>query len=171
MASIRDYVSGKYARETFLTGIIVGFGGIASVVLGIPLVGYFLTPLIKSTPRVWRDVGALSNFVVGKTVEVKYALPPSPYLSQTAGTTSKAGAWLRRDSSTTFTAFSMYCTHLGCPVHWLPTAQLFLCPCHGSAFYSNGQVAIGPAQIPLVRLPVKLKNGRVLLRTGPIPVA
>ena len=44
-------------------------------------------------------------------------------------------------SAAHFTAYSMYCTHLGCPIHWLPQADMFLCPCHGSAFYASGSVA------------------------------
>lgn len=186
----------KFARDVFLTGVILGFGGIASIVLGIPLVGYLLTPLIKPTPRVWRDVGPLSNFQPGTTVEAKYLLGVSPFESKWAGKTTRAGAWLRRERAQVtedvvgpasgFTAFSMYCTHLGCPVHWLPKpADLFLCPCHGSAFYSNGTVAAGPAELPLVKLPVQVsrrdpnKKGsgaagaapRVWIRTSPIPVA
>jgi menaquinol-cytochrome c reductase iron-sulfur subunit len=169
MPSIKEFTTGKYARDLFLTGIIVGFGALAGIVLGIPLVGYLLTPLLKPEPRVWRNVGAIRSFTIGETILVSYQDPNG---LTWAGSTTKAGAYLRRDSLTQFTAFSMYCTHLGCPLHWLkPPASLFLCPCHGSAFYSDGTVAAGPAELPMVRLPVRTRGGQVQIRTSPIPVA
>ncbi|HZT97819.1 MAG TPA: Rieske (2Fe-2S) protein [Chloroflexota bacterium] len=167
MGITKKMLSTKLSRELFLTGIIVGYSAIAGVVVGIPIVGYFLTPLIKQSPRLWRDVGPVSKFSIGTTVEVKYSDPSAlPW----SGTTSKAGAWLRRNSANSFTAYSMYCTHLGCPVHWIQSADLFLCPCHGSAFYGDGKVAAGPAELPLVHLPVRVRNNRVEIQTKPIPV-
>lgn len=167
MGITKKMLSNDMSRQLFLTGIIIGYSALAGVVLGIPIIGYFLTPLIKPSPRVWRDIGAVDKFVVGSTVEVKYVDPSAlPW----SGTTNKIGAWLRRDTPTSFTAYSIYCTHLGCPVHWLQSANLFLCPCHGSAFYGNGQVAAGPAQLPLVHIPVRVRNNRVELQTKPIPV-
>ena len=169
MPSIKELMTGRYARDLFLTGIVVGFGAIAGVVLGIPLVGYLLTPLFEPEPRVWRNVGAVDSFAVGETIEVRYQDPNGLSWS---GSTTKAGAYLRRESQTRFTVFSMYCTHLGCPLHWLPPpGALFLCPCHGSAFYSDGTVAVGPAQLPMVRLPVRVHRGQVQIKTSPIPVA
>lgn len=169
MLNTRGQLQSKFPREIFLTGIVLGFGGIASVVLGIPLVGYLLTPLIKPEREVWRNVGSVDSFKVGETTLVKYRDPNG--LSW-AGSTTKAGAYLRRQSQSQFISFSMYCTHLGCPLHWMaPPAELFLCPCHGSAFYANGEVAAGPAQKPMVHLPVRVHRGQVQIKTSPIPIA
>ena len=190
MAGISNYMQGEMGRNIFLTGIIVGFGAIAGVVLGIPLIGYVLTPLIKQTPEVWRDVGAITDFPPGHTSEIKYQLPEGP-LSGWAGSTVMAGAWMQRKGDGSFTCYSIYCTHLGCPIHWIQTNKsgtgLFLCPCHGSAFNSDGSVAAGPAEKPLVRIPVKapttthkelvngkpftFKAGRVYVKTVAVPVA
>jgi menaquinol-cytochrome c reductase iron-sulfur subunit len=170
MPSIKEFATGRYARDLFLTGIIVGFGAIAGVVLGIPIIGYVLTPLIKPAPEAWRDVGAVTDFQPGHTVEVRYALPQTP-VSGWSGSTQLQGAWLRCISQSQFVCYSMYCTHLGCPIHWIQTAGLFLCPCHGSAFYQNGNVAAGPAELPLVKLPVRIVRGRVQVHTSPVPVA
>ncbi len=167
MPPIKGLFGDRISRELFLTGIIVGYGGIAGVVVGVPLVAYLLTPLFKPSPRLWRDVGAVSQFKIGTTTEVRYS---DPSALRWAGTTSRAGAWLRRDSQSGFTAYSIYCTHLGCPVHWIQSTGLFLCPCHGSAFYSTGAVAAGPAELPLVKLPVRVRGGRVQIQTKPIPV-
>lgn len=44
-------------------------------------------------------------------------------------------------------AISLVCTHLGCIV--APTPDGFDCPCHGSRFTRDGDVAQGPAGSPL----------------------
>jgi cytochrome b6-f complex iron-sulfur subunit len=41
------------------------------------------------------------------------------------------------------------CTHLGCPVAWVPGDNRFECPCHGSQFNRDRSVYRGPAQQPL----------------------
>jgi len=48
------------------------------------------------------------------------------------------------------------CTHLECLFSWDPEQQMFVCPCHGSAFSIDGQVIRGPAQRALDRFPVRL---------------
>ena len=65
--------------------------------------------------------------------------------SRGPGVTARTAAWLRRDSDASFTAFSVNCTHLGCPVRWFAEPKLFLCPCHGGVYNADGTVAGGPA--------------------------
>jgi len=69
-----------------------------------------------------------------------------------------------------FEAFSVNCAHLGCPVRWLPDARLFMCPCHGGVYYEDGSVAAGPPPHGLTKYPVRVKDGRVEIRTDPIPI-
>lgn len=66
---------------------------------------------------------------------------------------------LRRGS---FVAYSAVCTHEGCTVAYRK-GQL-ACPCHGSIFdpAHNAQVVNGPAQLPLPKIPVKVRDGRVV---------
>ncbi len=79
-------------------------------------------------------------------------------------------AGLRRVSEDGFVAFSVHCTHLGCPVRWLPDAELFMCPCHGGVFYEDGRVASGPPPRPLVRYPVRVRGELVEILTSPVPI-
>ena len=56
-------------------------------------------------------------------------------------------------------AFSVLCTHKGCPVAYRPERRLFVCPCHWSSFDPGkaGQMVIGQASesLPQVRLRVQ----------------
>ena len=90
-----------------------------------------------------------------------------PYLGRAC---AKTAAWLRRESDQQFIAFAINCTHLGCPVRWLPNADLFMCPCHGGVFYKDGTVASGPPPKPLVTYPVRVRDGRVEILTSPLPI-
>jgi menaquinol-cytochrome c reductase iron-sulfur subunit len=157
-----------FTREAFMTMVILSVGGVLSVVLGIPIVGYLLSPLIETPTYVWRDIGAVSDYEVGKTVQVNY-LYPSFGTASWSGPTQRTAAWVRRISEARFEAFAVYCTHLGCPVHWLQVPKLFICPCHGSVFYGDGTVAGGPAPRPLFQYPIRVVNGRVQIKTDPQP--
>ena len=145
----------------------IGLGALAAGLAGIPIIGFILSPLVEKSPETWRAVGPVDSFEVGKTVAVSF-LDPSPL--PWAGVTAKTAAWLRRDSQQEFTAFAVNCTHLGCPVRWLDTANLFMCPCHGGVYYNDGVVAAGPPPKPLPQYPVRIQNGQVEVRTSPLPI-
>ncbi len=132
-----------------------------------PLVGFVLAPLFRKTPQKWINIGKVDGFEIGKTVSVSFTDPSSlPW----AGITAKSAAWLRRDSATEFIAFSVNCTHLGCPVRWLPDAELFMCPCHGGVYYKDGTVAAGPPPRPLIRYDVRINGDEVQLLSAAIPI-
>ena len=88
-----------------------------------------------------------------------------------SGVSARTAAWLRRDSESAFTAFSLNCTHLGCPVRWFADSKLFLCPCHGGVYNADGSVAAGPPPKPLGRYPARVRDGQVEILTSPIPIA
>ena len=132
-----------------------------------PLVGFVLAPLFRKAPNEWLSLGKVADFEIGKTVNVTITDPSSlPW----AGVTAKSAAWLRRVDEERFIAFSVHCTHMGCPVRWLPDAELFMCPCHGGVYYGDGAVAAGPPPGPLTRLAVRVANGQVQIKAGPIPI-
>ena len=137
------------------------------MIVMLPVAGFILAPFFKRTHEVWRTVGKVDSFKIGETTAVQYEdASPLPW----AGVTARSAAWLRRVNTDTFIAFSINCTHLGCPVRWLAEANLFMCPCHGGVYYEDGTVAAGPPPLPLRRYPVRVKNGDVEIQTAPIPI-
>jgi menaquinol-cytochrome c reductase iron-sulfur subunit len=158
-----------FSREGFFALLILSVGGVATVAYAIPIVAFVLSPLIKQEPKVWRDVGADSSFKLGQTVQVNFKYSDVSLNSTWSGSTQYTAAWLRKVGPGKYVAFAIYCTHLGCPVHWVSAPQIFLCPCHGSVFTANGLVAGGPAPRPLFRYQTRVRNGRVEIKTEQQP--
>ena len=155
------------SRRSFLERLSIGLSALIGAALGVPLVGFIIAPLFRRTPEVWRSVGPVDAFEIGKTVALTLKdLSPLPW----AGVTANSAAWLRRHSETEFIAFAVNCTHLGCPVRWMPEAELFMCPCHGGVYYKDGSVAAGPPPRPLTRYDVRVRNGFVQLLAKPTPI-
>ena len=154
-------------RRTLLMLVSIAAGGAASAIVGLPLLGFLLAPLVRKQPPVWRKVGTLDNFEVGQTQKVTFedssAIP-------WGGTDSETAAWLRRVDEKTFVAFAVDCTHLGCPVRWEADAQLFMCPCHGGVYYQNGDVAAGPPPHALQQFPVRILNNTVEVEWRKLPI-
>ena len=157
------------SRRRFLSRLSLVLSGLIAAVTTVPVIGFLLSPLTRKVPRVWRPVGPVSRFTIGETVNVVFEdASPLPW----AGVTARTAAWLRRDGEGQFTAFTVHCTHLGCPVRWVADAQLFLCPCHGGVYYSDGTVSAGPPPRKLPQYPVRVNptTGQVEIQTSPIPI-
>jgi len=155
------------SRRRFLEKLSIGLGGFCAAIVGLPLIGFVIAPLFRKVPEQWVTLGKVGDFQVGKTVTVTVIdTSPLPW----AGITAKNAVWLRRDSDTSFIAFSANCTHLGCPVRWMEGAELFMCPCHGGVYYKDGNVAAGPPPRPLVRYAVRVENGDVKMSSVIVPI-
>lgn len=154
-------------RRKFLARLSIGLGAVGATLVGAPVLSFLLGPLVEHVARKWRGVGEAASFKKGETVEVKFEDSSSvPW----AGVTGQTAAWLQHGTDGQFTAFSINCSHLGCPVRWLPKAELFMCPCHGGVYYSDGTVAAGPPPEPLTKYPVRVENGVVQILTSPAPI-
>ncbi len=154
-------------RRRFLARLSIAAGAVAVAMVGVPVVGFIIGPLLRKMPETWRAIGPVQNFAIGETVKVSFR-DPTPLAW--AGITAETGAWLRRDSDSEFTAFALNCTHLGCPVRWLDKANLFICPCHGGVFYRDGGVAGGPPPRPLFKYAVRINHGQVEILAGPVKI-
>lgn len=162
MASSEETPQG---RRSFLGRLSLAVAGITALAASVPFIGYFVRPA-RSSGTVWRDIGAVDDFVPGTTRKVVYPTPdPDPW----EGTAVRNAAWLRREEDGSLVAFSIYCTHTGCPVSWVEEGGLFLCPCHGGVFDRDGDVSSGPPPRPLDRTRVRVRSGRVEIEAADVP--
>ncbi len=61
-------------------------------------------------------------------------------------------------------AFSLLCTHKGCPVAYRPERRLLICPCHWSSFdpAKSGQMVIGQGSQPLAQIQLRLTDQAIV---------
>jgi Rieske Fe-S protein len=68
-----------------------------------------------------------------------------------------------------FQVFAVNCAHLGCPVRWFAQSRLFMCPCHGGAYYEDGSRASGPPPRGLFEYEYQVRDGVLWVRGGQLP--
>ena len=85
----------------------------------------------------------LGQFPEGQTRLATYR---NPVANPSDGETANIPCWVRRVEGEKFQVFAINCAHLGCPVRWFPQSGLFMCPCHGGAYYADGSRASGPPE-------------------------
>ena len=165
--SLTDADAPLLSRRSFFTKLSLGLAGVGAAITGLPIIGFLFAPLFGKPPQQWQSVGTINDFAVGETKLVTFEDPsPLPW----AGVTARTSAWVRRENEAEFVAFAINCTHLGCPVRWLPDANIFMCPCHGGVFYQDGRVAAGPPPRPLFRYETRVQGDQLELLTGELPI-
>ncbi|MGQ1889173.1 ubiquinol-cytochrome c reductase iron-sulfur subunit [Thermophagus sp. OGC60D27] len=112
---------------------------------------YILFRLLKPRKQIknvdnYFDAGEVSSFDKGKIY---------PFGTQRL--------YLHRLPDGGFMALSSRCTHLGCTIGYNTLKQSFECPCHASAFSTNGEVLSPPATRPLDFFPIAFQNNRILI--------
>lgn len=157
-----------HTRRVFLFKLAVGMNALVGAVLAVPLVGYLLAPVLKKDSRTgsWIKIGEVEAFPVGETRLVDYE---SPVASLDDGQTAKVPCWVRHISARQFQVFAINCAHLGCPVRWFSQSQLFLCPCHGGAYYADGSRAAGPPERGLFEYKYKVVGSSLVIHAGDMP--
>jgi menaquinol-cytochrome c reductase iron-sulfur subunit len=153
-------------RRDFLLQVGVLINTVAAFMIGIPLVGFIISSLIKNSPAVWFSLGPVSRFPEGA---MRQAVYENPYRREADGQTARLTCWVRRIQGDQFKVFAANCTHLGCPVRWFEESRLFLCPCHGGAFYADGGRAAGPPPRGLYVYEHKVENGELKIKGGLLP--
>ncbi|AVR46617.1 (2Fe-2S)-binding protein [Christiangramia fulva] len=157
----------KKSRRSFLRKLSIGLGGLIGAAMSVPLIDAILEPVVGNRKKTWRKIGVSSDFKVGKMTHVRFRNASTYDWSKKI---EESEAYLYRNRDNTLKAFKVNCSHLGCPVRWQEGSHMFLCPCHGGAFYSDGKRAAGPPNRPLYQYEVREENGIVELLTGRIPI-
>jgi Rieske Fe-S protein len=155
------------SKRAFLK-LALSVNGIVGALLAIPVLRYLLSPVTKRPEGAdaWISLGTVGKFPVGETRLASFA---SPVVRPSDGMTANIACWVRRVDAQTFQVFAINCAHLGCPVRWFPQSNLFLCPCHGGAYYSDGSRASGPPERGLFEYPYKTKRDELWIRAEELP--
>ena len=152
------------SRRTFMMVVIALISAVIGVALAIPILGEVLSPLFKKRDIVWSELGKVSDLeniepLVPKFVPVYFRVKEGWTVN-----TLPRQVIVVKDISGKLYFFSNQCTHLGCPLHWIPARQKFMCPCHGGMFNILGKVVGGPPPRSLFVWVHKIENGTVLIQ-------
>src|SRR5216684_2851312 len=145
------------------------FNGLVATALTVPIVRFLLSSVTRGRASAylsWVPLGRVSEFPEGET---RLATFRNPYVTPTDGKTVDIACWVRRVDGEQFQVFAVNCAHLGCPVRWFPQSGLFMCPCHGGAYYRDGSRASGPPERGLFEYPHKVENGLITIQAGELP--
>jgi menaquinol-cytochrome c reductase iron-sulfur subunit len=137
-------------------------GGLITLGLAVPGVGYLLDPLLRGRPRAggYRPVTRLGELPEGvprvfAVIEARedawVTYPPEPVGS----------AWLVRQpegAAVPVFAYTAECPHLGCAVSLAEGGRGFLCPCHQSRFDLQGRPLNAVPPRGMDRLDVQLSD-------------
>jgi quinol---cytochrome c reductase iron-sulfur subunit, bacillus type len=160
--------AGLTRRQLLMTGGIV-LDGIAAAILAVPIMRYLLSPITRKRKdgyASWIALGNVDAFPPGQTRLATYR---NPVVTPTDGATAYIACWVRNVDGKTFQVFAINCAHLGCPVRWFPQSGLFMCPCHGGAYYQDGSRASGPPERGLFQYEYRIAGGKLLIKAGEMP--
>ena len=159
----------KVSRRQMLISLGIALNAVAGVLFTIPVVGFIFGPSRRKEIKKelsWISLGSLGQFPEGETRLATYR---NPFVRPWDGDTGNIPCWVRRISADKLQVFAINCTHLGCPVRWFPQSGLFMCPCHGGAYYADGARASGPPPRGLFEYDYKIEGGELRIKAGQVP--
>ena len=157
------------SRRTMLVKVGIVLNGIVGAALAVPILRFLLSPVTREKKigyESWLSLGGLEQFPAGQTRLATYR---NPVVNSWDGETGDIACWVRNVDDQTFQVFAINCAHLGCPVRWFPQSSLFMCPCHGGAYYQDGSRASGPPERGLFQYKHKLEDGKIFIKAGEMP--
>ena len=157
------------SRRAMLIKVGLFLNGIAGAVLAVPIARYLLSPITRAKTSgydSWLSLGELEQFPAGQTRLATYR---NPVVNPGDGQTGDIACWVRNIDGQSYQVFAINCAHLGCPVRWFPQSNLFMCPCHGGAYYQDGSRASGPPERGLFEYDYKISGGKLLIKAGEMP--
>jgi Rieske Fe-S protein len=156
-------------RRGLFTKLGMLFNAFVAAALAVPVGRFLLSSITRGHANgylAWVPLGRVNAFPEGET---RLATFRNPLVMPTDGKTVDTACWVRRVQGDQFQVFAINCAHLGCPVRWFPQSGLFMCPCHGGAYYQDGSRASGPPERGLFEYPYKVENGLITIQAGELP--
>lgn len=162
-------------RRRFMTGVVMGAGGLATAAFTLPALAFSAGPVFKHEQWTWQPIGPATDFPKDNFVTRVIQIQQGPLGA--AGEVNNTLAYVRsrnpaidtepEDQYNHWIALSSRCMHLGCPVRWTPAAARFICPCHGGVYDIRGMVTGGPPVRPLDRFYTRFNHANRLVEVGP----
>ena len=158
----------EVSRRRFLFKLSIAANSIVGAIFAVPILGYLLGPVMKKekAEEFWVGLGPVEQFPEGET---RLATFRNPSTTPSDGQTGDLPCWVRRITGNNFQVFAINCAHLGCPVRWFAQSKLFMCPCHGGAYYQDGARASGPPERGLFEYAYKIDGGNLIISVGDLP--
>lgn len=143
----------ELSRRSFMDRSIKAIAAFIGISLGVPALGYLISPALQQQEGQWVKLG--------HTSQVKPGVPTlfTVTVDKTTGWVQaeiKLAYFVYTQDGVTFTVLSNICTHLGCQTHWSEESGTILCPCHGGQFDVEGNVIAGPPPLPLKRVTFRI---------------
>jgi len=135
---------GRLSRRQF--GILgtQDAGAVVALALGIPIVGFLISPLFRRQTSVERLVGDIGAVPEREPTKFEVAFPQNAWPVPDA----KLAVYVVKLNGQT-KVLSNVCSHMQCPVRWEKELGQFLCPCHGGLYDIGGKNIGGPPPKPL----------------------
>jgi len=150
-------------RREFVKIVTIALGTIMGVIIGLPLIGYLISPATKVQKKeAWVPLGPLESYPVGIPTLFSFTRTT---VNGWEKTVNSFGAYVVRysESEDDITVFSNWCTHLSCRVTWQEDEQEYVCPCHDGIFNMEGEVVAGPPPEPLWEYENKVEDGNLFI--------
>lgn len=152
----------RITRRSLVVGMIYSIPLLIAGTLAASI-GNYLFGKQKTPSDSWADAGDITDMPGGTPRQVRFE---RAVVDGWKVRNEQSSAWIIIDEQRNVTAFSPLCTHLGCAYRWQAERKSFICPCHGSAFNTQGNVIAGPANRSLDRYSAKIEGNRLWL--GPL---
>ncbi len=150
------------SRRGFLATGIGLIGAFVGAAVGIPVIGYLVSPSLKKTASGdWIPVGLVADFKAGEPSRMEFTVTKKDGWVEKS---EKKAVWVVAQANGAPTVFNPRCTHLGCAVDWKPDRKMFACPCHGGQFSIEGKVLGGPPPRPLDVLETKVEGNQLFVQ-------
>ncbi|MBW3592125.1 MAG: ubiquinol-cytochrome c reductase iron-sulfur subunit [Actinobacteria bacterium] len=172
----------RYSRSRFLEASTLGIGALIGGVVTVPALGFMILPAFRKQAYEHVDLGPLDNY---PQEEWRIATFESRL---DGGQVTNRTVFVRNNGIVnevpSFTIISNRCVHLGCPVRPQGLSEErepidigegrqiqlaatnpsgFVCPCHGGAYDTEGNVTAGPPVRALDRYEYSILEGRLVL--------
>jgi Rieske Fe-S protein len=161
----RDLPSHEVSRRDFVKIIMTTLGTIMTGILGIPAIGYLISPAARKPERdAWIALGTLGNYPIGIPIPFNFTRST---INGWEKTVNSYGVFVVRQDENRVRVFSNICTHLSCRVSWHTDLQHYISPCHDGHFNIVGAVISGPPPRPLDEFTTRIEANSLYILYPP----